>query len=497
MNSENLIRLNNYETEQIRETYTEGEFILADYYPPVMRIVRSEAKALIRSKTVMNDKLTVEGSVEFTVMYLSDDGTLTPCTHMLPFTHTCETKITKDDICEISATVSYINTRALSPQKLYLKATVELQTSHTRITEFSAVIPDSEENVYTRKAELDSFEVICSGHKPLKITDEIKPAARIRSVLRYDVFFNETEQKILTEKLISKADMLLKIVYLTYDGDISAYEQKVAVSQILDMNGLTEDTICGVKYTLTDCRMTVANSGEEANNSIIYEITVDVDAAGFAKNKHILCCDAFSDKKELKCTTHMFKSGGFSKISKEQSFRETLDIGLYDKIFDISVLPAVLSTDYDRTTGILSVSGTFSCRALFRDENSEFSSTEKELPFMLSLQTDCSAENIKVSAEMYVNSFAYVENNSSSAELRIDCTYKGFLFCSDNVEILTEINSDGEIFDCVTDRMTLYFAEKDENIWDISKKYRKDPELLMKTNGLTTDILDEAVMLRI
>ena len=293
MNSENLIRLNNYETEQIRETYTEGEFILADYYPPVMRIVRSEAKALIRSKTVMNDKLTVEGSVEFTVMYLSDDGTLTPCTPMLPFTHTCETKITKDDICEISATVSYINTRALSPQKLYLKATVELQTSHTRITEFSAVIPDSEENVYTRKAELDSFEVICSGHKPLKITDEIKPAARIRSVLRYDVFFNETEQKILTEKLISKADMLLKIVYLTYDGDISAYEQKVAVSQILDMNGLTEDTICGVKYTLTDCRMTVANSGEEANNSIIYEITVDVDAAGFAKNKHILCFYAF------------------------------------------------------------------------------------------------------------------------------------------------------------------------------------------------------------
>ena len=69
MNSENLIRLNNYETEQIRETYTEGEFILADYYPPVMRIVRSEAKALIRSKTVMNDKLTVEGSVEFTVMW--------------------------------------------------------------------------------------------------------------------------------------------------------------------------------------------------------------------------------------------------------------------------------------------------------------------------------------------------------------------------------------------------------------------------------------------
>ncbi len=497
MNNDNLIKLNTYESEQIKETYTEGEFILADYYPPVMRIVRSEAKALVRSKTLMGEKLTVEGAVEFTVMYLSDDGTLTPCAHMLPFSHTSEVSITKEDIFEVSAAVSYINTRALSPQKLYLKATVELETSHTKRTEFSAVPPDSEDNIFTRKTELDSFEIICSGHKPLKVTDEIKPSAQIRSVLRYDVFFNETEQKILTGKLISKADMLLKIVYLTSEGKISAYEQKVSISQILDMDGITEDTICGVKYTLTDCRINIANSGEAANNSIIYEITVDVDAVGYSKTKHILCCDAFSDKKELKCTTHKFKSGGFSKISKEQSFRETFEIGLYDKIFDVSVLPAVLSTDYDKDTNILSVSGTFSCRALYSDENGEFSSVEKEIPFTVPVQTDCSAESIKVSAEMCINSFAYVESGNTSAELRIDCTYKGFLFTANNVEILTEIDSDGDVILCDSDRMTLYFAEKDEDIWDISKKYRKNPEIIMKTNGLEHEILDAAIMLRI
>lgn len=497
MNNENLIRLNTYETEQIKETYTEGEFILADYFPPVMRIVRSEAKSFVRSKTLLGEKLTVEGAVEFTVMYLSDEGTLTPCTHMLPFTHTSDVSISKEDVFEVSATVSYINTRALSPQKLYLKATVEIQTSHTKRTEFTAVIPDSEENIFTRKTELNSFEILCSGHKPLKITDEIKPSAQIKSILRYDAFFNETEQKILTGKLISKADMLLKIVYLTNDGNISDYEQKVSISQILDMDGITEDTICGVKYTLTDCRMNIANSGEAANNSIIYEITVDVDAVGYAKSKFILCNDAFSDKKELKCTTHQFKSCGFSKISKEQSFRESLEIGLYDKIFDISVIPAVLSADFDRDSEVLSVSGTFSCRALYSDENGEFSSIEKEIPFMIPIQTGCSAESTKVSAEMCINSFAYVENDNASAELRIDCTYKGFLFTANNVEILTEIDSDGELLPCDPDRMTLYFAEKDEDLWDISKKYRKDPDALMKTNGLTDERLTESVMLRI
>ncbi|MBQ2881330.1 MAG: LysM peptidoglycan-binding domain-containing protein [Clostridia bacterium] len=45
--------------------------------------------------------------------------------------------------------------------------------------------------------------------------------------------------------------------------------------------------------------------------------------------------------------------------------------------------------------------------------------------------------------------------------------------------------------------MILYFAEKDENIWDISKKYKVSPEILMKNNGLTEETLKDALMLRI
>ena len=496
MNNENLIKINTYESEQIKEAYTEGEFILADYYPPVMRIVRSEAKAFIRSKTLHGGKLTVEGSVEFTVMYLSDEGQLTPCVHMLPFTHTGDAAV-KDGLFEVAASVSYINTRALSPQKLYLKATVEIQTAYAKNIEFSAILPDTNKELYTRKTELNTFEIVCCGHKPLKVADEIKPSSSVACVLRYDAFFKETEQKILTGKLISKADMLLKIVYLTTEGKIELCDKKVSVSQILDMEGIAEDTICGVKYSLTDCKMTVGSVGESATNGIIYEMTVDVDAVGYTTAKHILCCDAYSANKKVTCTNAMFRSGGFSKISKDQSFRETVDIGLYDKIHDISVTPAVLSTDYDKNTESLSVSGTFSCRALYTDENGEFSSTEKEIPFMVQIQTDTEADNVSVSAEMCINSFAYVENDNSSAELRIDCSYKGFLFISKDVEILTEIQFEEDLCKKDNQKLILYFAEKNESIWEISKKYGVDPDLLMKNNGISCETLSEAVMLRI
>lgn len=497
MNNENLTEILTYESDAIKETYTEGEFILADYLPPILRIVRSEARSFVKSKTVHGEKLTVEGVTEFTVIYLSDNSELTSCIHKLPFSHTSDISSMNGAEYEIEASVSYLNTRALSPQKLYLKATVEIKTSYIKKTEFSAVIPDSEKDIFTQKEELNSFEIICSGHKPLKISDEIKPSSAIKSILRYDAFFNETEQKILTGKLISKADMLLKIVYISESNAISVHEQKIAVSQILDMNGISEDTVCNVKYSLTEFKTNLSTSTADKENSLIYEITVNVDAIGYSKTKHFLCKDAFSEKNELKCTNQSFKECTFCKISKEQSFRETIEIGLYDKLCDISVIPAVLSTDYDKETETILVSGTFSCRVLYTDENSEFSSLEKEIPFMFSINTDQSAENIKVSADMNIKSFAYVENDSSSAELRIDCCYKGFLFSDTEKNILTTIEPDSLSFTKEADKMILYFAEKNERIWDISKKYKVSPEALMKNNGLTEDVLKEPLMLKI
>ena len=72
MSNENLIGICTYESDPIKETYTEGEVILADYLPPILRIVRSEARSFVKSKTVHGEKLTVEGIAEFTVIYLSE-----------------------------------------------------------------------------------------------------------------------------------------------------------------------------------------------------------------------------------------------------------------------------------------------------------------------------------------------------------------------------------------------------------------------------------------
>lgn len=491
-----LIKLYSFGNEPVKETYAEGETILADYYPPVMRIVRSEARVFVRSKTLRSDKLTVEGAVEFTVIYLSEGGIITSAVQALPFTHTCDAAFGENSAYSVSASVSYINVRALSPQKLYLKATVEIAVSYSISYETEAAVP-GESNIYTRNTEVTAFEPVCSGHKPLKISDEISVASPVSSVLRYDVFFNETEQKVLTGKLITKGDMLLKIVYLCTDGSVSTYEQKVAVSQILDMDGVSEKTVCGVKYSLSDCRVTAGTSSEGNANTILYEMTADIDAIGYELRTRTLCTDAFSSENKVKCTSMPLKTGGFCRISKDQSFRETMEIGLYEKLLDVSVLPVIMNTDYDRETAVLTVSGTFSCKALFTDENAELSSEERELPFSMKIQAESPSSEIDVSADMNVCSFAYVPGSSTGAELRIDCCCRGFLFAADGINVLENVEILDEPIAKSSDRIVLYYAEKDESVWNIAKRYGANPETLMQTNGISEDTVAAPVMLKI
>jgi len=45
--------------------------------------------------------------------------------------------------------------------------------------------------------------------------------------------------------------------------------------------------------------------------------------------------------------------------------------------------------------------------------------------------------------------------------------------------------------------LTLYFAAKDESLWDIAKKFRSRTELIQQENQLTEDVLRQQTILLI
>ena len=109
------------------ESSAESEIILPDYCPPVMKIIKTEATAMIRSQSVRGDRAFVEGSVDFKICYLGEgDAGMVSMFHQTPFSYSADLKTSEPPQIMARAHTTYYNTRALSPQKMFVKATVEV-----------------------------------------------------------------------------------------------------------------------------------------------------------------------------------------------------------------------------------------------------------------------------------------------------------------------------------------------------------------------------------
>ncbi|MGN0989186.1 MAG: DUF3794 domain-containing protein [Eubacteriales bacterium] len=63
----------------------------------------------------------------------------------------------------------------------------------------------------------------------------------------------QTDKKLLTGKMITKADMTLKILYSDAETGLpSTVERTVPVSQAVDIETANENTTCSVEYSLRD-----------------------------------------------------------------------------------------------------------------------------------------------------------------------------------------------------------------------------------------------------
>ena len=87
-------------------------------------------------------------------------------------------------------------------------------------------------------------------------------------------------------------------------------------------------------------------------------------------------------------------------------------------------------------------------------------------------------------------SFDYVIKNANTVSLRLNFEYSAYLFKRENLNYITDISSATEKDNSNMPQLTLYFANKNEDVWEIAKKFSTDMSLIMEENDLTSQIID-------
>lgn len=477
------------------ETSAESEILLPDYFPAIMKIIRSEAVPFIRTRSVYGEKVVAEGNVEFRAAYLSEGGKLSSVFTKVPFSCSIEVKDFDENLpVHLTAATEYFDVRALSPQKIHVKATAAVYAKVLGCDMLPILsVCEGAGEVEIKTKPVSYCKNTCFGRKTLRVSDEMEivQKPRAKEILSYYATFTEGEQKLLQNKIIAKADMALKVVYYSDTNDsIETFEQKVPISQIIDISDLDEDTLCNVSFDLADCNMQIKD--DEEKSVISYDMEIAVSASGYKTFSADLIEDAFGVSKEIECISKTIRTEKALPQNETVNFNEVVDIGVGNTLYDLNVTPRINRVYFEKESNSAVISGVFSCALVFIDSEEEIGTGMRSVPFTMKTELDNSVADVRGELTMAVQSSAFVAVEDNKTEFRVSCLVNGCIFVSEDSEVLSEINVLEEKQVNSDRNLVIYFAQKGESIWDIAKKYSASPVSLMEENGIDGEVLAES-----
>ncbi len=490
--------------DTVNEQIVDVDINLPDYCPDVEKILKCTLKPKIYTKKISSGQLTIDGVSCVHILYC--DGikhSLRAFEQSVPFTATFSLKSTPEHYITLAHTkCEYVNCRALSNRKLVV---------HGAFSLYAKVLCKSSNDVYSfddecdlqvkhREIEVSDLCALCDEH--FSITEDITLGSKphVEAMLDYSVDSNIVEVKSIENKIMLNAELKLNVMYIS-DLEKCTVEHVSYVSpfnRIFDWEGVGDDSNCFGTLDVLAHDLHLKNDSLSDTSTLVLDVKLSFAQQGYLQRSMKVIEDAYSTcysvapEKEMLRLEKNLEVSGFTHIVKESVSTDSLKISKVLNIYCENIFLTPVMSD-----GALSLSGKASVCILFFDEDNTPVYLERTLE--LDIKPDISRSFDKAELIMCcVNSLSYRliddYNIEIKAQVKADVVLCDMMVENTvtNIKVLSDDMIEKD--DCA---LVLYFAEKGESVWNISKKYLTSETSLISENSLSDEFLSAPLMLLI
>lgn len=277
--------LSQEQTQQIR---------LGEDMPDIGTVLGAWGKALIRTKQWRDNAMQVTGGIMVWVLYLSEGENTPYCVEdWIPWQMKWDIPQTQQDgYMVILPTVKSVDARALSARKLMVRANILCDGNGLQEKTYCVYSPDqipADVNLLT--AEYPLMIPKEAGERVVEIQEDIsKPLGKI---LRYDLSFCVTEQRIMASRMIFRGKGKLYILHLQ-DGKVQSFTQELDFAQYADLDGEYTPAASGIVMPiLTSLELT------QGEDKWILKAQMAAQYVVFDRKMVMLAEDAYSNLREI------------------------------------------------------------------------------------------------------------------------------------------------------------------------------------------------------
>ena len=464
------------------------ETIVPDACPDILRLVDTQGKILLKSKTALDGRVTLTGTARLTVLYLPDGGTGPRSLEInIPFNISAEDKNIRTG-CIVTAVprVAGTDTRTINPRKVMTRVEVAVCVKVFTASNLALCsgISAAEGTVEQLTETHQMFCISSIQEKQVAFEDDLNiPAGRpaAEEILSSRVELTCNDSKIIGNKLIFKGEAAVQLIYRPVDGGMDTADFTLPFSQITEVVGVGEDGICNLEMSLLTADFLLGGDGRTVSVSLsmlAQAVVREVRSAALLTDAYSTCCRMSAERTAMDYSVCQSEGVG------RQTVREVIETGLQIK----SVVDSYCLIDrmmQNREAGEMRLTAQMVVTVLCITEDGEFCAVSRgfdvscsiELPEECRCQFDCRCGNLVATP------------TADGVEVRFSLEFPYLLFRSTSVSIVRDVSIQDAADEGAAQKpsIVLRVLQDGERLWDVAKRYSTTIGDIVKANELESE----------
>ena len=493
-------------TSEILETVSQQavdlDFTLPDYCADIEKILKCSLIPKIYTRHFSAGQLRIDGASVISILYCdSTKSALRCCEQTVPFSATIPVNSeASENIILTTAKSEYLNCRALSPRRLSAHGAFSLYASviGKKTYEVSESCEDSDLQIRSLSEEVCE---LCEFTQELFSVNEavhLRARSNVETIVRSQVYAALTDIKESGDKIILSGEATLRMLYIS-DSATGETDQFVYVFPFSQSIGSKDSG-----FDTTDIRLDVLCydlmlKSEMLSDEQMLNIDLKMCATvmGYKKKNITYISDAYSVKSETELKHEALplcldiKPINTSGVIKtplslgDKRIRKIVDIFNEDITVFLNIIENNLQFSSKINVCILAIT-----------EEGEIVSIERQLDMDIAHPLDETFGYVTNGAAR-VTSISYRMSDNNEIELRLDLQLFALGGTNRTISQVTSAQSTGDSLSQAAPALTLYYALKDECVWDIAKRYHTPIKSICDENSLEEETLADDRMLLI
>lgn len=477
------------------EVNVEGDIIVPDVKPDILKILQVEATSNVTNKEIQNGRMNLSGKVNLKILYIPDkaDESVKSILTSFDFSHQIENQnLTEDMHNVVECDVSNVNFRLINSRKLHIKTTVALEDT-VFCNKSLDVITDIDSDTYTEinKKPLNICNSVAATEEEFSVKDSVEiPSGKmsIREILKIDYRISDKELKPVTGKIVAKGTVNVCILYVGDNNNIEFMEFDIPFTEVFSAPDVNDSTQCEINYNVNDMYYEIAedSDGDKRIVNLEFLITAQINAC---ENMNIdIVNDFYCPGLETKIERQSYTLNNIVyQTCSQNNLREIIAIDNNSPqivgVYNVITKAYITKTSLEHNK--LYVEGIIDCYILYLSDNTDnpVFSYKKEIPFNYLLDAPNCTDDMDCIVTADIEHSSYSLNMANEVELRCILNICAKITEQKNINLisdyeLAELNNDAKM------GIVIYFVQKGDTLWKIAKHYHVALDEIIKLNNL-------------